>query len=604
MRITALHITAFGNLQDLSLTQIPAQVLLVMPNGGGKTTLAEFIFALLYGLGRGTGKQSRRSRYLPWNGAPAGGQMEVFCGRWGRSYRLEGYFGQRPSEDRLRLWDLSTGKEVALAKVQLPGAYLTGLEAEVFRSLSLAVEGEMSPAAGRDHKNTKGRFLSRFWQPEVSTDQPAQSASLRADRGEMGVPAAEALQRIEKERQRLRSIRGDKGLIPDLEKELAEAEQALHQRKSRRQTYLTLQKDRAKRLAELKSIDRQAFDTGGAFTGEKLAKTGAAATANEGNQGYRYEGGESSLGRRSGPAILAGLLLCLALLGLAAGAAKLFLPLGARLPFSHAAGLVLLTLALPVTLLAWWGLRSARRRGRPATTPVKVPEPPPGRDHQQQRVMGLREAIARLDGQIEYLERIDSAVVVPPTTAAVDRLRSQLGELYQKDRILLAAAEALTDLAQTEQADYFRPFKSDFLTDLKQLRATGIKTARLQPDFSLQLSLGKQGAPPFVEEEALSLHEREVVGLALRQTLVAATNRHAGISLPLILDEPFAGWDDNRKEAAWQSLAAGMRATKQQGAAGFGQVLGLLASEQEAERLAASAGGWTVISGSGATALG
>ncbi len=78
-------------------------------NGWGKTTLAVFLKAMLYGLDarREPGAYDReRGMYRPWQGGIFGGTLDFETG--GRSYRISRTFGKTEKTDEFHLYDLST----------------------------------------------------------------------------------------------------------------------------------------------------------------------------------------------------------------------------------------------------------------------------------------------------------------------------------------------------------------------------------------------------------------------------------------------------------------------------------------------------------------
>ena len=73
MRIADFHIDAFGRLADLSMTDVPAGLsIIVGENEAGKTTLLEFLRFILFGLPARKQKEN-----------PSRGQATVECPAWG-----------------------------------------------------------------------------------------------------------------------------------------------------------------------------------------------------------------------------------------------------------------------------------------------------------------------------------------------------------------------------------------------------------------------------------------------------------------------------------------------------------------------------------------
>lgn len=76
MKLVRCHIENFGGLSDIDFSFEDGLTVLYQPNGFGKSTLAAFIKAMLYGFPR-TAKRSLsendRKKYLPWQGGKYGG---------------------------------------------------------------------------------------------------------------------------------------------------------------------------------------------------------------------------------------------------------------------------------------------------------------------------------------------------------------------------------------------------------------------------------------------------------------------------------------------------------------------------------------------------
>ena len=87
MRLISCHIENFGGLSDFDMAFDAGLTVLRRENGFGKTTLAEFIRAMLYGFPRQTKNLNKRKKYRPWNGGKYGGHLTFE--QEGRQYRIE-----------------------------------------------------------------------------------------------------------------------------------------------------------------------------------------------------------------------------------------------------------------------------------------------------------------------------------------------------------------------------------------------------------------------------------------------------------------------------------------------------------------------------------
>lgn len=110
MQIKNIHISNFGKLHEMQMDFSEGLNVITGENGWGKSTLAAFLKAMLYGMDATTKRslmENERKRYKPWQGGAYGGSMEFEAN--GKSYRLERFFGTREREDKFALYDLATG---------------------------------------------------------------------------------------------------------------------------------------------------------------------------------------------------------------------------------------------------------------------------------------------------------------------------------------------------------------------------------------------------------------------------------------------------------------------------------------------------------------
>ena len=90
MKLQSMQAT-FGRLDNRTLKLEPGLNVITGGNESGKSTWAEFMTAMLYGIdtrSRGKGRELPvRTRYTPWNGKPMEGRLEL---EWqGRNIVLE-----------------------------------------------------------------------------------------------------------------------------------------------------------------------------------------------------------------------------------------------------------------------------------------------------------------------------------------------------------------------------------------------------------------------------------------------------------------------------------------------------------------------------------
>ena len=109
MRLISCHIENFGKLHDLDLSFSDGLNVICRENGWGKSTLAAFIKALLYGLDGGKKRdldENERKRFYPWQGGVFGGRLDFAIGE--KRYSVTRTFGDSPTKDTFELRDSVT----------------------------------------------------------------------------------------------------------------------------------------------------------------------------------------------------------------------------------------------------------------------------------------------------------------------------------------------------------------------------------------------------------------------------------------------------------------------------------------------------------------
>ena len=130
MKIISLHIVSFGKLKNVDLQLNSGIFVLKQANSFGKTTLAGFIRAMLYGFTYTRTKGvTDVSHFAPWSSTEKfGGSMVVEHD--GTHYRIERFFGTTARQETLAITNEKTGKEISWQKQ--PGEMLLGLTAESY----------------------------------------------------------------------------------------------------------------------------------------------------------------------------------------------------------------------------------------------------------------------------------------------------------------------------------------------------------------------------------------------------------------------------------------------------------------------------------------
>ena len=131
MKIINIHAQSFGKLNGVNLTLKEGVNVIQNSNGFGKTTMANFIRAMLYGFAYKTvGGVKDSARFAPWQGTGRfGGSMTVEHD--GEFYRIERFFGATAKNETLSVTNDKTGKPLDLNGMQ-PGEFFLGLTADSY----------------------------------------------------------------------------------------------------------------------------------------------------------------------------------------------------------------------------------------------------------------------------------------------------------------------------------------------------------------------------------------------------------------------------------------------------------------------------------------
>lgn len=133
MKIIRCHIENFGKFSDFTKEfDVNSKNVICEDNGWGKSTLAAFIKAMLYGFDNDTKKdtyENERKRFNPWQGGVYGGQLIFEAG--GKVYEASRVFGAKEKDDVFVLKDEATGLSCDDYSSRL-GEELFGLDSKSF----------------------------------------------------------------------------------------------------------------------------------------------------------------------------------------------------------------------------------------------------------------------------------------------------------------------------------------------------------------------------------------------------------------------------------------------------------------------------------------
>jgi uncharacterized protein YhaN len=133
VRLLSLHIENFGTLSDVDMDFNAGMNVILHENGWGKSTLAEFIRAMFYGIEGSRKKEfmeNDRTRFQPWNGKYFGGEITFEVG--GKQYKVERNFADKDKDMTFKLYDMTTMLESGDYSENL-GEELFGVDSESFR---------------------------------------------------------------------------------------------------------------------------------------------------------------------------------------------------------------------------------------------------------------------------------------------------------------------------------------------------------------------------------------------------------------------------------------------------------------------------------------
>lgn len=133
MRLLSLHIENFGTLSDVDMDFDAGMNVILHENGWGKSTLAEFIRAMFYGIEGSRKKEfleNDRTRFQPWNGKYFGGEITFEVGS--KQYKVERNFADKDKDMTFKLYDMTTMLESGDYSENL-GEELFGVDSESFR---------------------------------------------------------------------------------------------------------------------------------------------------------------------------------------------------------------------------------------------------------------------------------------------------------------------------------------------------------------------------------------------------------------------------------------------------------------------------------------
>ena len=182
MKFISCYITGFGKFVDFAFDFSSPITEIKEDNGWGKTTFADFLKCMLYGLDGSRIKSvvgNERTKYKPWKNAVFGGTLTIEY--QGKRYRIERTFGKTQSGDTLKIYDENAMPCYEFGdNPQRLGETLFDLDGESFRRSVYIPQGEISTGSLPD--TMKNRLVALLTQSNETGEKDAISILEDAER--------------------------------------------------------------------------------------------------------------------------------------------------------------------------------------------------------------------------------------------------------------------------------------------------------------------------------------------------------------------------------------------------------------------------------------
>ena len=130
MTIKNIYIHHFGCLKEKSMDFNEGLNVISMPNESGKSTIAEFIRVMLFGVN--SLRFNQRKKYMPFGHTSMGGEMTVKCGE--TEYVIKRTFGMRKTDDKVDVFNVLSGARIAEYSVDNVGEVMFGISGDTFEN--------------------------------------------------------------------------------------------------------------------------------------------------------------------------------------------------------------------------------------------------------------------------------------------------------------------------------------------------------------------------------------------------------------------------------------------------------------------------------------
>ncbi len=158
MKLLSCYIEGYGKIKRREYTFAEGIASFCEDNGEGKTTLASFIKAMLYGL-KGYNKRSMefcdREHFYPFDGGLFGGNLTLQSG--GKTYKIERFFGEKSEkDDKCKVY--CNGEETTELGEEV-GRAILGLDRESFERTAFLESGDIEISSTSNIHAQLNKFL-------------------------------------------------------------------------------------------------------------------------------------------------------------------------------------------------------------------------------------------------------------------------------------------------------------------------------------------------------------------------------------------------------------------------------------------------------------
>lgn len=177
MKIERIVIDGFGCHRDLTLSLRGDLNILYGKNESGKSTLLAFIEAIFYGFNDSESAplHQKRSYWFPWQGAPFGGSL-VFTNQ-GHRFSVLAAWGTSPLDDRISVTEESSGEKVELPFGKTVGSEYLNLSRMDFETFVLGLHAGDDESACLEEPQME--LLAKWTASKASQSASVTSAEIR-----------------------------------------------------------------------------------------------------------------------------------------------------------------------------------------------------------------------------------------------------------------------------------------------------------------------------------------------------------------------------------------------------------------------------------------